>query len=158
MKIGIGYDIHRFKKGNFIFLGGIKIPFKKAVEAHSDGDVLIHAICDAILGALAENDIGMLFPDTETRYKDISSVFLLKQVIDILDKNKYYINNLDCVIIVEQLKISFYKKTIINNLSNILNVKKGCINIKGKTMEGIGEIGKNKAIASWVVVLLEKKL
>ncbi|PIX76823.1 MAG: 2-C-methyl-D-erythritol 2,4-cyclodiphosphate synthase [bacterium (Candidatus Ratteibacteria) CG_4_10_14_3_um_filter_41_18] len=152
MKVGIGYDIHKLVKGRKLILGGIEIKFSKGLSGHSDGDVLTHAIIDAILGALGKGDIGKHFPDTDSRYKNISSLVLLKETMKLLTKSKYRINNLDTVIIAEKPKIASYSGKIEERLASVLKVKKEFINIKAKTNEGLGEIGKGKAIACFAIV------
>ncbi len=156
MKIGIGYDIHRLVKNRKLILGGVHIPSKKGLLGYSDADVLIHAICDAILGALGEPDIGQLFPDTEPRYKGISSIILLKEVSKILRENRYRINNIDSIVILEKPKLSLFKGKIIRNLAGILGIDSALVNIKAKTNESLGDTGKNKAIAAYAVVSLKK--
>jgi len=152
MKVGIGYDIHKLVKGRKLILGEIEIKFSKGLSGHSDGDVLTHAIIDAILGALGKGDIGKHFPDTDSRYKNISSLVLLKETMKLLTKSKYRINNLDTVIIAEKPKIASYSGKIEERLASVLKVKKEFINIKAKTNEGLGEIGKGKAIACFAIV------
>ena len=148
---GIGFDIHRLIKNKKLYLGGIKIPFHSGLKGHSDGDVILHSITDALLGAMRKKDIGTFFPDNEKKYKNIRSPKMLKPVIDILNKNNFYINNLDINLICEKPKVSKYRIKIINFLSNLLNLDKNLINLKGKTVEKLGLIGKEKAIACEVI-------
>jgi 2-C-methyl-D-erythritol 4-phosphate cytidylyltransferase/2-C-methyl-D-erythritol 2,4-cyclodiphosphate synthase len=148
---GIGFDIHRLIKNKRLYLGGINIPFHSGLKGHSDGDVILHSIIDALLGAMRKKDIGTFFPDNEKKYKNIRSPKMLKPVIDILNKNNFYINNLDINLICEQPKVSKYRIKIINSLSNLLNLDKDLINLKGKTVEKLGLIGKEKAIACEVI-------
>jgi 2-C-methyl-D-erythritol 4-phosphate cytidylyltransferase/2-C-methyl-D-erythritol 2,4-cyclodiphosphate synthase len=148
---GIGFDIHRLIKNKRLYLGGINIPFHSGLKGHSDGDVILHSIIDALLGAMRKKDIGTFFPDNEKKYKNIRSPKMLKPVIDILNKNNFYINNLDINLICEQPKVSKYRIKIINSLSNLLNLDKNLINLKGKTVEKLGLIGKEKAIACEVI-------
>ncbi|MDA9186587.1 2-C-methyl-D-erythritol 2,4-cyclodiphosphate synthase [Candidatus Pelagibacter sp.] len=148
---GIGFDIHRLTKDKKLFLGGIKIPFHSGLKGHSDGDVIIHSIIDALLGAMRKKDIGTLFPDNKKTFKNIRSPKLLKPIIEILNKNDFYINNLDINLICEQPKVSKYRDKIISSLSNLLNLDKNLINLKGKTVEKLGLIGKEKAIACEVI-------
>ncbi len=152
IKVGIGYDIHKLVKGRKLILGGVEIKFSKGLLGHSDGDALTHAIIDALLGATGKDDIGKRFPDTDSRYKNISSIILLKETMKLLAKNRYGINNLDTIIIAESPKIAPYAEKIKENLAPILKINKKLINVKAKTNEGIGEIGKGKAIASFAVV------
>ena len=148
---GIGFDIHRLIENKKLYLGGIKIPFHSGLKGHSDGDVILHSIIDALLGAMRKKDIGTFFPDNKSKFKNIRSPKMLKPIIDILDKNDFYINNLDINLICEQPKVSKYRVKIINSLSNLLNLDKDLINLKGKTVEKLGLIGKEKAIACEVI-------
>jgi len=144
---GIGFDIHKLIKEKKLYLGGVKVPFHSGLKGHSDGDVILHSIIDALLGAMRKKDIGTFFPDNKDKFKDIRSPKLLKPIVDILNKNNFYINNLDINLICEQPKISIYRNKIIKSLSTLLNVDKNLINLKGKTVEKLGLIGKEKAIA-----------
>ena len=153
---GIGFDIHRLVKKKKLYLGGMRIPFHSGLKGHSDGDVILHAIIDAILGAIRKKDIGYLFPDNKNKFKNIRSPNMLKPVLEILDKGNFYINNLDINLICEQPKVSKYRKKIINSLSRLLELDKDLINLKGKTVEKIGLIGKEKAIACEVIVSICK--
>ncbi len=148
---GIGFDIHRLIKDKKLYLGGIKIPFHSGLKGHSDGDVILHSIIDALLGAMRKKDIGTFFPDNKNKFKNIRSPKMLKPIINILNKNDFYINNLDINLICEQPKVSKYRKKITNSLSNLLNLDKNLINLKGKTVEKLGLIGKEKAIACEVI-------
>ena len=156
IKVGIGYDIHKLVKGRKLILGGVEIKFPQGLLGHSDGDVLTHAIIDAILGALGKGDIGKHFPDTNNKYKNISSIILLKETMKLLTKNKYKINNLDTIIIAESPKVAPYTERIKQNLAPILKIDKKLINIKAKTNEGIGEIGQGKNIVSFAIVSIKK--
>ena len=148
---GIGFDIHRLIKQKKLFLGGIQIPYHSGLKGHSDGDVIIHSIIDALLGAMRKKDIGTFFPDNKKRFKNIRSPKLLKPIIEILNKNDFYINNLDINLICEQPKVSKYRDKIISSLSKLINIDKNLINLKGKTVEKLGLIGKEKAIACEVI-------
>ncbi len=149
--IGIGFDIHRLMKGKKLYLGGLKIPFHSGLKGHSDGDVIIHSIIDALLGAMRKKDIGTLFPDNKKKFKNIRSSKMLKPVIQIMDKNEFYINNIDINLICEKPKVSKYRDKIIKSLSKLLNIDSSLINLKGKTVEKLGLIGKEKAIACEVI-------
>ena len=153
---GIGFDIHRLIKGKKLFLGGINIPFHSGLKGHSDGDVIIHAVIDSLLGAMKKKDIGSFFPDNQKKFKNIRSPKMLKPINKILNKNKYYINNLDINLICEQPKVSIYRNKIIKSLSNLLEIDKELINLKGKTVEKLGLIGKEKAIACEVICSISK--
>jgi len=156
MKIGIGYDIHRLVPGRKMVLGGVEIEASKGPLAHSDGDVLIHAICDAVLGAMGEPDIGTRFPDEDESFKNISSVEFLREVADLTRAGKYEILSLDTIVITETPKITENRTKIIASISKILRIPKDNINVKGKTAEKLGEIGKGRAIAAHAAVLLGK--
>jgi 2-C-methyl-D-erythritol 4-phosphate cytidylyltransferase / 2-C-methyl-D-erythritol 2,4-cyclodiphosphate synthase len=151
---GIGFDIHRLVKNKKLYLGGIKIPYHSGLKAHSDGDVILHAIIDALLGAMRKKDIGTFFPDDKNKFKNIRSPKMLKPIIEILNNNNFYINNLDINLICEQPKVSKYRTKIINSLSNLLNLDKDLINLKGKTVEKLGLIGNEKAIACETIISL----
>ena len=152
---GLGFDIHRLVKGRILFLGGTRIPFHSGLEGHSDGDVILHAITDAILGALRRKDIGTYFPNTK-KFKNIRSPKMLKPVVENLYKSNFSINNLDINLICEQPKVSKYRKKIINSISKLTNLNKDLINLKGKTVEKLGLIGKEKAIACEVIISITK--
>ena len=153
---GIGFDVHRLVKNKKLYLGGIKIPFHSGLKGHSDGDVILHSIIDALLGAMRKKDIGTFFPDNKNKFKNIRSPKMLKPIIEILNKNDFYINNLDINLICEQPKVSKYRTKIVNSLSNLLNLSKDLINLKGKTVEKLGLIGEEKAIACEVICSISK--
>jgi len=153
---GIGFDIHRLIKGKKLFLGGIKIPFHSGLKGHSDGDVILHAIIDGLLGAMQKKDIGTFFPDNKNKFKNIRSPNILKPILEILNNNNFYINNLDINLICEKPKVSKYRDKIIKSLSNLLNLDKNLINLKGKTVEKLGLIGKEKAIACEIIASISK--
>ena len=152
---GLGFDIHRLVKNKKLFLGGAKIPFHSGLKGHSDGDVILHAITDAILGALRRKDIGTYFPNTK-KFKNIRSPKMLKPVIENLYKSNFSINNLDINLICEQPKVSRYRNKIIDSISKHTNLDKDLINLKGKTVEKLGLIGKEKAIACEVIISITK--
>jgi 2-C-methyl-D-erythritol 2,4-cyclodiphosphate synthase len=156
-RIGMGYDIHRLVEDKSLILGGVEIPYSKGLLGHSDADVLLHSICDALLGASGLGDIGELFPDTDSRYKGISSVKLLKRVTGLIKAKGYSVSNIDSIIIAEEPKPLPFKEKMRHNIANILGVKKDVIKIKVKTNEGLGEIGEKKAMASYAVALLKNK-
>jgi len=156
-RIGIGYDIHRLIEGRSLFIGGVEIPYIKGLLGHSDGDVLLHALCDALLGALAMGDIGQLFPDTDPKYYGISSQELLKAVDNLIKEKDYIINNIDTVVIAEEPKLTPFKKHIQEKIAQILKIKENGVNIKAKTNEGVGEIGRKEAISAYAVVTLISK-
>ena len=148
---GIGFDVHRLIKNKILYLGGIKIPFHSGLKGHSDGDVILHSVVDALLGAMRKKDIGTFYPDNNNKFKNIRSPKMLKFILKILYNNNFSINNLDINLICEQPKVSKYRDKIISSLSNLLNLDKDLINLKGKTVEKIGLIGKEKAIACEVI-------
>jgi 2-C-methyl-D-erythritol 2,4-cyclodiphosphate synthase len=153
-KIGFGYDIHKFSKNRKLILGGVEIPHKSGLEGHSDADVLLHSICDALLGAAGLKDIGHQFPNTEEKYKDISSLLLLKETKELIAKKKWKVNNIDSMILLEEPKINKYIDEMKLNISLILNTKN--ISIKATTSEGLGFVGSKKGCAAYSVVLLYK--
>ncbi len=153
---GIGFDIHKLIKNKKLYLGGIKIPFHSGLKGHSDGDVILHSIIDAILGALRKKDIGYLYPSDKNKFKNIRSPKMLNPIISDLKNNNFFINNLDINLICERPKVSKYRNKIINSLSNLINIDKNIINIKGKTVEKLGLIGKENAIACEAIVSISK--
>ena len=152
---GIGFDLHRLIKNKKLYLGGVKIPFHSGLKGHSDGDVILHAIIDSILGATRKKDIGTYFPNTK-KFKNIRSPKMLKPIINNLNKSNFFINNLDINLICEQPKVSKYRDKIINSISKLTTLNKDQINLKGKTVEKLGLIGKEKAIACEVIISITK--
>lgn len=150
-RIGIGYDIHRLVEGRKLFLGGIEIPYIRGLLGYSDGDALLHAVCDALLGAMGLGDIGEHFPDTDPKYHNISSSELLKKVNDLVKNKGLVINNIDTVVIAQEPKLVPFKKHIQQNLARILNIEEERINIKAKTSQGLGQIGQKEAIACYAI-------
>ncbi|MBI2967473.1 MAG: 2-C-methyl-D-erythritol 2,4-cyclodiphosphate synthase [Bacteroidetes bacterium] len=155
-RTGFGIDIHRLKKGRCLRLGGVDIPHSKAVEAHSDGDVLIHAICDALLGAAGLRDIGYHFPDTSKKYKNIDSRILLKEVVSLLKKEKFRIVNIDSSVCLQKPKISGHIEKMKKVLAGVCGIPVNCISVKATTTEKLGFIGKEEGIAAFAVVLIVK--
>ncbi|MEE9502030.1 MAG: 2-C-methyl-D-erythritol 2,4-cyclodiphosphate synthase [Candidatus Aminicenantaceae bacterium] len=155
IKSGLGYDIHRLVDGRKLFLGGIEIPFAKGLLGHSDGDCLIHAIVDALLGALGEKDIGHHFPETDSQYKDIRSTELLKVVIQRLEKNSTKIAHMDSLVIAEEPRLAAHIPRMKETLCAILRIGPEDLGIKARTNEGLDAVGHGEAIAAWVTVLLE---
>ncbi len=149
--VGLGYDIHRLVEKRPLYIGGVKINFHMGLLGHSDGDVLLHAICDALLGAANLGDIGFHFPPEDKKYKDISSLKLLKKVAEFLRNSGFFVKNIDAVVIAEKPKILPYIPEMKKNIAHILSMNQEHISIKGKTNEGIGDIGENKAIAAFAV-------
>ncbi|MBE0432334.1 2-C-methyl-D-erythritol 2,4-cyclodiphosphate synthase [candidate division WOR-3 bacterium] len=149
--VGIGYDIHQLVPNRKLFLGGISIEFPRGLTGHSDGDVLIHAICDAMLGAANLGDIGKYFPDNDKKYEGISSIKLLKSVGKFLENAGYIVGYIDTVVIAEAPKILPYVKEMKTAIANTIGISESVISIKGKTNEGLGDIGAGKAIAAWAI-------
>ena len=156
VRIGTGYDVHRLVEGKLLWLGGVNIPFIKGCLAHSDGDVLIHAICDALLGALALGDIGNYFPDNNPKYKNISSVVLLKEVWSFVKQKGYRLGNLDSTLILEEPKVSGYILAMRNIIAKALETNIDKISIKATTTEGLGITGRGEGVAAQASVLLQK--
>ena len=154
MRIGVGYDVHRFAAGRPLVLGGVTVPFPKGLEGHSDADVLLHAICDALLGAAGEGDIGNHFPDTDPRYKNENSLRLLAATVRIIHAKGLSVANLDSTIFAEAPKLHSFRKEMQRNIARTIGVKPACINVKATTTEGLGNIGKGEGIAAMCVVLL----
>ena len=151
MMVGLGYDIHKLVVGRKLFLGGIQIDFEKGLMGHSDGDVLIHAICDALLGAANLGDIGQHFPPTDARYKNISSLKILKSVSKFLEDSGLLVKYIDTVVIAEEPKIQHFSKDMKAAIASTLGISEDIISIKGKTNEGFGGIGAGEAIAAWAI-------
>ncbi len=156
MRIGHGYDVHGFTEGNQLTLGGVSIPFNHAFMAHSDGDVLIHALIDSLLGALALGDIGQHFPDTDPQYKDCDSRALLVKVQEMMAAKNYQLSNADITILAEQPKMAPYLAQMRTNLAQDLKCAEDTINIKATTTEKLGYIGRGEGIACHAVALLSK--
>ena len=154
--IGFGFDVHRLVEGRPLILGGIKIPFQKGLLGHSDGDVLIHAIIDAILGAMGKGDIGQYFPDTDPSLKGISSLKMLLSIKEKMHKSNVILIHLDATIVAQEPKISPFFPQIKEKIANTLDVKKDIINLKAKTTERLGYIGEGKGMAAYAVVIVKK--
>ena len=154
MRIGIGYDVHQLVTGRKLVLGGVVIPFEKGLFGHSDADVLIHAVCDALLGAAGLGDIGLHFPDTDPKYKNISSLKLLVETKTMVQNKGFSIQNIDTIVFAEAPKIGPHRKTMQENLAATIEVDPSCINIKATTTEGLGIIGKGEGIGALSIVLI----
>ncbi len=154
IRSGIGYDIHRLEKGNGLFLGGIQVASELCFAAHSDGDLLIHALIDSLLGALGEKDIGELFPDTDPRYQNIKSTVLLEKTRGILEQKRFEIMNIDAVVIAESPKISPYKDKIRENIASILGISREDFNLKAKTAEKTGAVGRGEAMECYCISMV----
>lgn len=155
-KVGIGYDIHRLVEGRKLILGGVDIPHSKGLDGHSDADVVIHAVCDAILGGLGRGDIGEYFPNTDPKFKNISSLVLLKKVNDIAQEDGYVVGNVDTVIQAEEPNLKKYKDQMKFHIAYELAIDEAAVNIKATTQEQLGAIGRKEGIAAFATVLLVK--
>jgi len=158
MRIGTGYDVHRLVENRDLILGGVKIPFEKGLLGHSDADVLVHAIMDALLGAAALGDIGKHFPDTDEKYKGASSIELLKKVGILLEEKLYMIENIDATIIAQKPKLAEYIPEMKKNIANALNISEDQVNIKATTEEGLGFTGEGLGMAANAVCLIESMM
>ncbi len=156
IRVGFGYDVHQLKDGLEFWLGGIMIPHTKGALGHSDADVLIHAICDALLGAANLRDIGFHFPDTVKEYKGIDSKILLKDVIDLLNNKGYEIGNIDCTICLQSPKINPFIPLMIEILTSVLNISQDQLSIKATTTEKLGFVGSEEGISAYAVALIQK--
>lgn len=154
MRIGIGYDVHRLTEGRELILGGVKIPYEKGLLGHSDADVVVHAIMDALLGAAALGDIGKHFPDTDETYKDISSITLLERVGELLVEKQFFIENIDATIIAQKPKLRPFIDEMNHNIANALRINTDQVNIKATTEEGLGFTGSGEGIASQAICML----
>ncbi len=155
MRIGNGYDVHKLIEGRELTLGGVIIPYEKGLQGHSDADVLAHSIMDALLGASCSGNIGKFFPDTDEIYKDISSLLLLKMVVNQLDMHSYKIINIDCIIVAQNPKLSPYIDNMRENLANACDINASQISIKATTEEGLGFTGTGEGIACHSVCLID---
>ena len=158
MRVGMGYDVHRLVEGRDLIMGGVKIPYEKGLLGHSDADVLVHAVMDAVLGALGEGDIGRHFPDNDPQYYGCDSTELLAQTLYLVIKAGYRINNIDATIKTQQPRLGPFIKDIQKSLANVLNLNLNQVSIKAKSMEWMGPIGEGKCLAVDAVVLLEEIL
>ena len=154
MRIGHGFDVHRFGEGDHILLGGVTIPFTQGFIAHSDGDVAIHALCDALLGAAALGDIGQHFPDTSAEFENIDSRILLRKVVDLLQQKGFTVGNVDLTIVAQAPKMAGHISAMRENLATDLGVEMDCCNVKATTTEQLGYAGRGEGIAAHAVVLL----
>lgn len=156
-RIGQSTDIHPLKEGRKLIIGGVNIPYEYGLDGHSDADVLLHAISEAILGALGLNDLGCLFPDTDKKYKDISSLILLKEVYEVMNQKGYQINNIDSLVIIEKPKLRPYIDEMRKNIADVLHTDVANVNVKATCSEKIGFVGRKEGAVAQAVVLLIKK-
>lgn len=157
MRIGQGYDVHRLTEGRDLILGGVKVPYEMGLLGHSDADVLVHAVMDALLGAAALGDIGQHFPDTDPRYEGISSIALLEQVGQILEAHGYGVENIDSTIIAQRPKLAAYRPLMAENIAAALHLEKDRVSVKATTEEGLGFTGSGEGIAAQAVALLNRR-
>ena len=156
MRTGIGYDSHRFAAGRKLILGGVEIPFEKGLDGHSDADVLVHAVIDAVMGAAKLGDIGKAFPDSAVSFKDISSILLLEKTAELLAEKGYGVVNIDCVVVMQAPKIGKFTEKMCENIASALGILPECVSIKGKTEEGLGFVGNGEGVKAIASVLIEK--
>jgi 2-C-methyl-D-erythritol 2,4-cyclodiphosphate synthase len=154
MRVGFGYDVHALVSGRPLFLGGIEIPYLFGLQGHSDADVLLHAICDAMLGAIAEGDIGKHFPDTDPKYRDIRSTILLKEVLNKMREKRFHLLNLDATIVAQEPKLAEFIPRMVKEIARVLEIESGRVNVKATTSEGLGFIGRGEGIAAYAVALV----
>lgn len=157
MRVGLGFDSHRFTEGRPLVLGGVRIPHQQGLSGHSDADVLLHAICDGLLGAAGLPCIGEVFPDTDPGYKDADSIQLLAQVISMVKGKGYRVLNLDCTILAQEPHLVPYRDSMQNRIAGVLDIPAECITIKPKSGEGMGLVGRKEGMAALAVVLLDQE-
>lgn len=155
-RIGFGYDVHRLEKGRPLILGGAEIPYREGLKGNSDADVLTHAVIDALLGSLGMGDIGQHFPDTDPQYRDVSSLLLLRKVVEWMQDCRYQVNNVDATVVAQRPRLTEYIPTMRDNLAKILEAESERINIKATTTEGLGFCGRGEGIAAFAVVSVIK--
>ncbi len=156
MRVGFGYDIHPFVQGRPLILGGIEVPYTHGLQGHSDADVLLHAICDAILGAIADGDIGTHFPNTDPQYKEIRSTLLLKRVAARMKEKRFHLLNIDSTVVAERPKLSSLIPGMVKKIAGILEIEVERVNVKATTAEGLGSLGRGEGIAAYAVALVEE--
>ena len=157
MRIGHGYDVHRYVENRKLILGGVEIPYEKGLLGHSDADVLVHAVMDALLGAVGERDIGSHFPDTDPAYKGADSILLLKEVGKIVKSKGYNISNIDSTIVAQRPKLAMYIDNMKTNIANALEIEPDCVNVKATTTEKLGFEGEGLGISSQAICLVYKR-
>jgi len=157
MRVGFGYDVHAFVTGRPLFLGGIEIPYLLGLQGHSDADVLVHAICDALLGAIGEGDIGKHFPDTDPQYRDIRSTVLLKRVIQKTKEKGFHLVNIDATLVAQRPKVSEFIPRMVKQIADVLEIEAGRVNVKATTTEGLGFAGRGEGIGAYAVALVEER-
>jgi len=156
MRMGLGYDVHPLVAGRPLILGGVRIPYILGLQGHSDADVLIHAICDALLGAIAEGDIGRHFPDTDPQYKEIKSTILLKKVASGMKEKGFHLLNIDATVVAERPKLSDFIPRMVQEIADVLEIETGRVNVKATTSEGLGFPGRGEGIVAYAVALVQE--
>ncbi|ABW67470.1 2-C-methyl-D-erythritol 2,4-cyclodiphosphate synthase [Desulfosudis oleivorans] len=154
MRIGTGYDLHRLVKGRRLVLGGVALPFEKGLDGHSDADVLVHAVCDALLGAAGLGDIGDHFPDTDARFKGVSSLLLLTETGRMLKEKGFFVVNIDATVLAQAPKLGAHKAAMAANMATALGIDAACVNVKATTTEGLDAVGRGEAMAAMSVALI----
>ena len=157
MRVGFGYDAHALVTGRPLFLGGIEIPYLFGLQGHSDADVLLHAICDALLGAIGEGDIGKHFPDTDSQYRDIRSTLLLKRVINKVKEKRFHLVNIDATIVAQRPKLSEFIPRMVKQIADVLEIEPGRVNVKATTTEGLGFAGRGEGIGAYAMALVKEE-
>jgi 2-C-methyl-D-erythritol 2,4-cyclodiphosphate synthase len=156
MRVGLGYDVHALVPGRPLTLGGIRVPYLLGLQGHSDADVLLHAICDALLGAIADRDIGKHFPDTDPQYKNIKSTLLLKRVAAKVREKGFHIVNIDSTLVAQKPKLSDFIPRMVKEIADVLEIETGKVNVKATTTEGLGFTGRGEGIAAYAIALIEE--
>jgi 2-C-methyl-D-erythritol 2,4-cyclodiphosphate synthase len=154
MRVGFGYDVHPMVSGRPLILGGVEIPYLQGLQGHSDADVLLHAVCDALLGAIGEGDIGRHFPDTDPQYKGIKSILLLKRVASLVREKGFHIVNIDSTIVAQRPKLSDAIPRMVQEIAGVLEMESRRVNVKATTSEGLGFTGRGEGIAAYAIVLV----
>lgn len=155
-RVGFGFDVHRFAEGRPLMVGGVEIPFPRGLAGHSDADVLLHAICDALLGAMGQGDIGQLFPNHDPEYKDIPSILLLEEVYRIATERKWRVVNIDSTVVAEAPKMASHRTEMESRIAQTLRMDGGGVSVKATTTEGLGYTGRGEGMAAYAVALLER--
>lgn len=157
MRVGFGYDVHAFAEGRALFLGGVEVPHSLGLLGHSDADVLLHAICDALLGAAALGDIGRHFPDSDLAYKGISSLILLRHTVELITGQGFAIENIDSTLVLQKPRLASFIPKMVEEIAGTVGIEQSRVNVKATTTEHLGFTGREEGIAAYAVVLLEKK-
>jgi 2-C-methyl-D-erythritol 2,4-cyclodiphosphate synthase len=156
-RIGIGYDVHPLAENRPLILGGVAIPYQRGLAGHSDADCLVHAICDALLGAISAGDLGRHFPDSDPQYKDVESLFLLKKIVEMVEQKGFLISNIDAIVVAQDPLLAPYRPQMEEKIAQTASVEHEQVNVKATTTEGLGFIGRGEGIAAYAVALVEKR-